>query len=160
MLKTGRFFSNIKLEGKDTHVGLEKPKQEQNINKSLLKEEKVKQLYGNIQNYVDKCTINCKVISYKEFYLSAEGIVLPCCWLAGQMYKWYMKPRQSDVWDVIEDKKRINIKYNSIQRIFEESGIFQQIEESWSKPSVAEGKLKTCALKCGNELDQFGDQFK
>ena len=34
--KTGRFFSNIKLKGKDKHQGIIKPKMEQNINKSLI----------------------------------------------------------------------------------------------------------------------------
>ena len=157
--KTGRFFSNIRLEGKESHEGLSKPKQEQNINKSLMKEQQIKDKYGSMNNYLDKCDIDCKVLKNKEIYLSAEGIVLPCCWLAGQMYKWYMKPQESDIWNLIEDKNKINIKYNSLENIFE-SRIFDRIQNTWRISSIKKGKQKTCALKCGKELDQFGDQFK
>ncbi len=156
--KTGRFFSNIKLEGKDEHKGLTKPKAEQNINRSLKKESKVVEKYGNLDSYLDQAKIDCKVLKNKEIYISAEGIVLPCCWLAGQMYKWYLAPKSAQIWELI-DKDEININKKSLNDIFK-SGIFNKIQDTWVKPSTDEGKLKTCALKCGKELDQFGDQFK
>ena len=156
--KTGRFFSNIKLEGKDEHEGLKKPKLEQNINKSLKKESDLVEKYGSMDSYLDQAEIDCKVLKNKEIYISAEGIVLPCCWLAGQMYKWYLPPNSSQVWELI-DKDLININKKSLIGIFM-AGIFDKIQETWGEPSVELGKLKTCALKCGQELDQFGDQFK
>jgi len=91
--KTGRFFSNIKLKGKDKHNGLEKPKLEQNINQSLKKESYIVNKYGSMINYLDQVEIDCKVLKNKELYISAEGLVLPCCWLAGQLYKWYLPPK-------------------------------------------------------------------
>jgi MoaA/NifB/PqqE/SkfB family radical SAM enzyme len=156
--KTGRFFSNMRLEGKDEHMGLTKPKLEKNINESLKKGEKISKKYKNLENYLDQTHIDCKVYKDKEIYISAEGIVLPCCWLAGQMYKWYMKPYSSEVWDHI-DKEQININKKSLNEILR-SKIFNSIMDSWDLPSIKQGKLKTCALKCGQELDQFGDQYK
>jgi len=156
--KTGRFFSNTKLKGKDEHEGLTKPKSEQNINKSLKKEDEIVEKYGSMEKYLDQTEIECKVLKQKETYVSAEGIVLPCCWLAGQMYKWYFPPKSTQIWELI-DKRNLNIHSSSIQEIFD-SGIFNDIQDTWSKPTIQSGKLKTCALKCGKELDQFGDQFK
>ena len=156
--KTGRFFSNVKLKGKNEHAGLVKPKKEQNINQSLKKELEIVKKYGSMDNYLDQVEIDCKVLKNKEIYISAEGIVLPCCWLAGQMYKWYWPPKAAQIWDFI-DKEKISIKKTSLEQVFK-SGIFDRIKNSWSKPSCKEGKLKVCALKCGKELDQFGDQFK
>jgi MoaA/NifB/PqqE/SkfB family radical SAM enzyme len=156
--KTGRFFSNTKLKGKDEHKGLIKPKSEENINESLKKENEVVEKHGSMEKYLDQTEIECKVLKQKEIYVSAEGIVLPCCWLAGQMYKWYFPPKSTQVWELIE-KRNINIHASSIQEIFN-TGIFEEIQESWFKPTVRSGKLSTCALKCGEELDQFGDQYK
>lgn len=156
--KTGRFFSNIKLKGKDEHQGLTKPKEEKNRNKSLNKEQIIIDKYGSMENYLDQTEIDCKVLKNKEFYLSAEGLVLPCCWLAGQMYKWYWPEKHGEIWKLIPDKKELSIKHRTIKDIIN-SKIFQNIKNSWHK-TLKDGKLKTCALKCGKELDQFGDQFK
>lgn len=156
--KTGRFFSNLKLKGKEEHEGLYKPKEEQNINKSLKKESKIIKKYGSMEKYLDQVKINCKVLKNKEIYISAEGIVLPCCWLAGNMYKWYLHPKSTQIWKLI-NKDKLNIKRASLEQIFK-SGIFDNIKNTWDKSSCKEGKLRVCALKCGEELDQFGDQFK
>jgi len=156
--KTGRFFSNIKLKGKDEHVGLTKPKQKENRNKSLNKEQIIINKYGSMENYLDQTEIECKVLKNKEMYISAEGIVLPCCWLAGQLYKWYLPPKSTDIWNII-NKDEINIKKRTFDAIFN-SDIFKNIKKSWNKDSIQNGKIKTCALKCGKELDQFTDQFK
>ena len=156
MKKTGRFFSNIKLEGKDEYKGIKKPS-EGNINKSLKRENEIIKRFGSMNNYLEETEIDCKSQKEKELYISAEGIVLPCCWLAGQMYKLYWPPKHGDIWRYIDD--RINIKTNSLEDIFK-SGIFDKIEESWYFPLCEHGRMKTCALKCGKELDIFGDQFK
>jgi len=156
--KTGRFFSNLKLKGKEEHVGLVKPKKKENINSSNSKVKLLVKKYGSMENYLNQTKIDCKVLKTKEFYLSAEGLVLPCCWLAGQLYKWYMPPKSSDIWKLI-NKDNINIHKNSLEEIFK-SGFFRDIKESWFADSIMDGKLKTCALKCGVEFDQFGDQYK
>ena len=61
--KTGRFFSNIKLEGKEEHHGLKKPKQKKNQNKSLGKEEIIRKKYGSIERYLNQTQIECKVMN-------------------------------------------------------------------------------------------------
>ena len=156
--KTGRFFSNIQLKGKNEHAGITKPKDEKNINKSLKKEDMIKKKYGSMDAYLDQTEIECKVQKTSEIYLSAEGVVLPCCWLAGQMYKWYLVKKSSEIWEYV-DQHEHNIHNHTLKEIFD-TGLFENIEETWTKKSLWDGKLKTCALKCGKELDQFGDQYK
>jgi len=79
------------------------------------------------------------------------------------MYKWWHNdPKVEQIWDFINDaggKDAINAKKHSLKTVFE-TGIFDKIQESWSKPSCANGKLQVCAMKCGAEFDPFGAQFK
>lgn len=155
--KTGRFFSNLRLKGKDEHMGLKKPS-EKNVNNSLKKQQKIANKYGSMEKYLDQVAIDCKVMKNKEIYISAEGYVLPCCWLAGQLYKWFMPEKSGETWKLLTNGYQ-NIHYHSIKDIFN-SGIFETIQKTWLIPTIKDGKLKTCALKCGVEMDQFGDQFK
>lgn len=156
--KTGRFFSTITLNNKDEHAGLTKPKDEKNVNKSFDKQEKLIEKYGSMDKYLDKCKIECKALKNKEIYISAEGLILPCCWTAGQLYKWYWAPKSAQIWECV-GKPSISIHDLSLLEMFMYD-VWGKIEKSWSKQSVKEGKLKICALKCGTELDQFEDQYK
>ncbi len=165
--KTGRFFSNIKTSGKETHQGinkkgqatqsLTKPKSKQFTNKALQKEDLLKEKYGSLDNYLNLTEISCKVREEGNLYISAEGLVLPCCWLAGQLYKWYWKPKQAPIWKLIPNKDDISILHNNIYDILK-GETFRSIEESWNK-DFKHGRLKVCALKCGKEFDPFAEQF-
>ena len=39
------------------------------------------------------------------------------------------------------------------------TGIFDDIANSWTKSSCADGKLKVCAMKCGSEFDPLGSSL-
>ena len=96
--KSGRFFS-AKSVGKDKHQAqnrkgvetqlIEKPKQLNNQNLALLKQKEIAKTYGGMKNYYDKCSIKCKVAEEKNIFITAEGLLMPCCWAAGRMYKWW-----------------------------------------------------------------------
>jgi MoaA/NifB/PqqE/SkfB family radical SAM enzyme len=115
-----------------------------------------------MEKYWDAAEITCKVAEEKSLYISAEGIVQPCCWTAGQMYVWYWEPESSQVWDFINavGKDNLNAKLTPLQKIVD--GLFFQtlLPESWNKPSCAEGKLAVCAKTCGGKYDAFTEQFK
>jgi len=38
--------------------------------------------------------------------------------------------------------------------------LLKDIESSWAKDGISNGKLGVCAMKCGSEFDPFGEQFK
>jgi len=96
-------------------------------------------------------------------FITAEGLAMPCCWTAGRMYKWWHKdPKVEQIWDFIDDaggKDAVNAKIHGLKAVFD-TGIFENIEASWNKPSVGEGKLKVCGMKCGAEFDPFAAQFR
>ena len=109
--------------------------------------------------YHDKAVINCKVKKENSLYITAEGLAMPCCWTAGRMYKWWHKdPKIEQIWDFIPNKSALDAR-NGLDKVFA-TGIFDSIQDSWSKPSCSQGKLKVCAMKCGAEFDPFAEQFK
>ena len=115
-----------------------------------------------MRDYYDKCSINCKAIEKKEIFITAQGSLMPCCWTAGRMYKWWHKdPKVEQIWDHIDHAgglDNINVIENDLADVMN-SGILQSIEKSWNQSSVTDGKLGVCAMKCGTEFDPFAEQF-
>jgi MoaA/NifB/PqqE/SkfB family radical SAM enzyme len=171
--KTGRFFSNTRSEVKlqqevlsadgTVEYVLEMPQNPQFKNKALAKEEELVAKYGHLEKYLDSAHIECKVSAEKSVYVSAEGLVFPCCWTANQMYPWYFAPKSSQIWKIInsleEGKSSISALEKPIDSIIE-GEFFAKIQQSWSLSSTKLGKLKPCAKTCGKEFDPFLEQFR
>jgi MoaA/NifB/PqqE/SkfB family radical SAM enzyme len=171
--KTGRFFSNTKSEVKtqqavlnsqgNVEYYLEMPSDPKFHNGALAKEEALIQKYGHLEKYLDQTRIECKVDAEKSVYVSAEGFVFPCCWTANQLYPWYLEPRSSQMWKLIESLPNkvssISAKVLQLQEIVE-GDFFKKIENSWSLTSTKLGKLKPCSKTCGKEFDPFRAQFQ
>ena len=165
--KTGRFV-DAKTNKKETHKAkdrkgndtteLKKPKEEYQ-NKALTKQQSIIEKYGSMDAYYDVAPIVCKVKKENSLFITAEGLALPCCWTAGRMYKWWHKdPKVEQIWNFIPSKDKLDAR-NGLDKVFA-TGVFDDIEASWSKTSCAEGKLKVCATKCGAEWDPFNEQFR
>lgn len=174
--KTGRFFSSAKNKGKESHQAvnrkgaetttLAKPKKLEHQNLALAKEAELQKTYGSMMDYYNQATISCKVAQAdknKSMFVTAEGLIMPCCWTAGRMYKWWQAdPKVEQVWDFIDragGKEGINAKLFGIKGVFD-SGIMKDIQNSWKLESIKAGKLGVCAQKCGTEFDPFAEQFK
>lgn len=169
--KTGRFITT-NFTPKDSHQAvnrkgsetakLKKP-DEKYQNAAVKKLDSISSKYGSMDAYYDSVPINCKVKDDGNLFITAEGLALPCCWTAGRMYKWWLTdPKEEQIWNFIDQvggKDKINAKKYSLEKVFE-TGIFNMIENSWNASSVANGKLKVCATKCGIEFDPFAEQFK
>ena len=165
--KTGRFVTS-KVEPKDKHQAVDrkgnettelKKPDEKYQNAALKKQDVIINKYGSMDAYYDAAPIICKVKKDNSLFITAEGLALPCCWTAGRMYKWWHKdPKVEQIWDFIPNKSVLDAR-NGLESVFA-TGIFDRIQDSWSKPSCASGKLKVCSMKCGAEFDPFGEQFK
>ena len=168
--KTGRFVTATS-EKKEVHQAVDrkgnetaelKKPDEKYQNAAIQKYDEVKEKHGSMDAYYDNAFIDCKVKKEGSLFITAEGLVLPCCWTAGRMYKWWHKdPKVEQIWDFIDDvggKEALDAR-RGLEEVFE-TGIFNLIEKSWSKPSCNQGKLKVCSMKCGSEFDPFGEQFK
>ena len=172
--KTGRFVT-ANTTAKETHQAknrkgidmqtLAKPKKAEHQNLALLKQEEIQKTYGSMMDYYNQATVRCKVANKdtKSIFVTAEGLVMPCCWTAGRMYKWWHSdPKVEQIWDFIDEaggKDGISAKINTIEGVFN-SGIMRNIQNSWMLESIKEGKLGVCAMKCGTEFDPYGEQFK
>jgi MoaA/NifB/PqqE/SkfB family radical SAM enzyme len=171
--KTGRFFSNTKSQVKhqqevlnstgEIEYYLEMPSNPKYLNSALGKEEELVKKYGHIEKYLDTTEVDCKVAAEKSIYVSAEGMVFPCCWTANQLYPWYFAPRSSQVWRILDSlpgkEQSISALQTNVKSIVE-GEFFKRVAGSWSLPSVKAGKLKPCAKTCGKEFDPFRAQFR
>jgi MoaA/NifB/PqqE/SkfB family radical SAM enzyme len=170
--KSGRFITSdikpkqshqaVNRKGNETQK-LEKPKEEKNQNLALLKQQEIVKSYGSMSDYLDKCSIDCKVAKQGSIFITAEGLLMPCCWTAGRMYKWWHKdPKVEQVWDHIDfagGKKGINVITKDIEEVID-GPLLSSITGSWKKESIKGGKLGVCSQKCGSEFDPYAEQFK
>lgn len=94
-------------------------------------------------------TITCKAKRDSQLYISATGIVSPCCWLD---MEWMppMSTSRNDYMDKIFDMP--NLKTQTLAEIFK-SGYFNRIEKCWNSTG-----LKECSKQCGS-FDKLGAQF-
>ena len=165
--KTGRFITQDSKK-KESHQAVDKKGKvaaelkKPDIkyqNNALKTQEKVEKKYNSMDAYYDRAPIICKVKKDNSLFITAEGLALPCCWTAGRMYKWWHKdPKVEQIWDFIPNKNALDAR-NGLAAVFD-TGIFDRIQDSWSKSSCADGKLKVCSMKCGAEFDPFAEQFK
>ena len=170
--KTGRFFSTVKNSGKEEHQAvnrkgenqqlLEKPKEVKFQNKATKDIIKLEEKHGSLEKYFDNVKIKCKVAAEKSMYLSAEGLILPCCWVAGSMYKWWQKPGENQVWELLQQsggKDVFDAKTHGVKSVLSNEYFTGRLVDSWSKANVHLGKPIVCAQKCGEEFDAFAAQF-
>ena len=169
--KSGRFFT-AKSETKDVHQArnrkgeqtqaIAKPSKIEHQNLALLKQKEIEKTYGSMTDYYNSCSIQCKAIEKREIFITAEGLLMPCCWTAGRMYKWWHRdPRVEQIWDHIDaagGKSGISVLENTIEKVVD-GPLLDSIEMSWEKDNLQSGKLGVCAMKCGTEFDPFGAQF-
>jgi MoaA/NifB/PqqE/SkfB family radical SAM enzyme len=171
--KTGRFFSNTKMEAKSRQVVydrqgevdyyLELPQNPDFQNSALLKEKQLVEKYGSLENYLNQTPVRCKVAKEKSIYISAVGHAFPCCWTANQLYPWYYPAKKSYMWKLLDQLEEgvdgLSAKQNSLESIVN-GAFFQDIlTSSWDKKSIKDGKPKCCAKTCGTEFDPFKAQF-
>ena len=87
--------------------------------------------------------IDCKHKRYQELYLAADGSVYPCCYLG--FYPTTMT--HSGNAQLVNIVKENNALEYSLEHCIE---WFNNIEESWSKQSIAAGRIYTCVDTCGS----------
>jgi MoaA/NifB/PqqE/SkfB family radical SAM enzyme len=114
--------------------------------------DKSKTMIPLIQESVQKnaSTILCKAKHQSQIYISANGIVAPCCWLD---FGWILPSQESRV-DYMEQIGTFpNLNNMSLENIFD-SGYFDSIEKTW-----LDNPLQECSKQCGI-FDKLGAQFE
>jgi MoaA/NifB/PqqE/SkfB family radical SAM enzyme len=169
--KSGRYINTANLQKKDDHQAvfrgkdstrLSPPKNPKYRNKAIDEDyDKIVEKFGSMDNFIDVAEIKPKCVQKKEIYVSAEGLVFPCCWLAGQVYKWWRPIESSQEYKVIQKTggfEKINIHHTPLNKIME-GEFFSSIKDSWDIHGVGQGRMKTCGTKCNVGFDPFVAQW-
>jgi MoaA/NifB/PqqE/SkfB family radical SAM enzyme len=171
--KSGRYVYSADLKKRDQHQAVDRkgnatqllaqPQDPKYRNKAIDSDYgKIVDKFGTLDNFIDVAEIQPKCVKKKEIYVSAEGLVFPCCWLAGQVYKWWRPMKDSQEYQMIMDNggfESININITPLEEIVN-GKFFKGVENSWNIHGVAQGRLKTCGNKCNKGWDPFMAQWK
>jgi MoaA/NifB/PqqE/SkfB family radical SAM enzyme len=168
--KTGRFMDWNKIEyipstpiknrGGEIIGQLERPLNPTYQNQALAELQDLKGRYGSMDRYLDRAEIQCKVQAKNSIYVSAEGHVLPCCWLATHLHHPAARMRAEilSLLDGLGGTSHIDGRRRGVRAVVEDQFFQKLIPESWSKPNCAQGKLRTCARVCGHDFKQYEAQ--
>ena len=113
--------------------------------------EKSKEMMSKAVGYITDIQpeIKCKAQKHKQFYVSADGNISPCCWLD---FDWIL-PKQDTRIDYMDRIGEFpNLFNNTLEEIFS-NGFFEKISDTWNQNPLAE-----CSKQCGN-FDKCGAQF-
>jgi MoaA/NifB/PqqE/SkfB family radical SAM enzyme len=114
------------------------------------------------QNYVNNTQIRCQVAERRSVYVSAEALVMPCCFMANLYPSDPAASSAVQVWGLIdrlpEGKRTLSALAYSVQEIINSAFFQHLIPSSWDRPTVSSGKLAVCAHHCG-EIDMDGAQY-
>lgn len=155
--KTSRFFDAktggatprqvIERDGSPAYV-IEEPTD------PAFRNEAVVQL-GRAGRYVDyqaTAEITCKAAHHKRIYVSAEGLVFPCCW-TGALYPPHKPAGTAQLWDLVrrlpEGKASLDARVRPLREIVEGPFFQALVPAGWEKRPVAEGRLEQCVRACG-----------
>ena len=109
----------------------------------ILEPTSISENFSNIKKKVLKLTkqgsfqISCQAIKKQSIYISADGVVMPCCWIGSPLK---LNP------SIVDYNKKIGNYYSlydySLEEIFN-TGIFEKIKNTWDKDP-----LKVCSSQC------------
>jgi len=85
----------------------------------------------------------CRHLKNKEIYIAADGSVYPCCF-TGFYPKQMHHAGNTQLKDLVQENNALEY---DLAHCLE---WFGRVDETWSKPSIAEGRLYTCVTSCGS----------
>ena len=88
--------------------------------------------------------INCEIKAMRSLYIDSTGHVYPCCHL-GYNPREFNRPENYQFKDFVQRNSALNY---SIRECIQ---WFDHVEDSWSKETFAEGRLKICNDVCGSK---------
>jgi MoaA/NifB/PqqE/SkfB family radical SAM enzyme len=161
VVKTMRFASTGRVQPKadvrdrkGAHAAsISLPQNPDYQNQRLVQIDKLVRQRDDYLSYLNEVEVRCIAQRPNSIYVSAEGLVFPCCYVA-QIYPWRPGPGAAQVWELINrlarQKDSLNALDNSLRQIIEGPFFQSFIPNGWND-TVADGKLRVCAQKCGRE---------
>lgn len=153
--KTSRFSSGGQVSKKQVQERsgapayvLEPPQGEAWQNTAVVQLTQVRQK-GQIRDYQSDTEITCKAARHHRLYVSAEGLVFPCCW-TGALYPPHRPAGTAQMWDLVralpDGKSSLDARAHSIREIVEGPFFQTLVPNGWER---GEGRLEQCVRACG-----------
>ncbi len=101
--------------------------------------------------YLDLTEISCEAVADKTLFVSAEGLVFPCCYTAN-IYPNAAPPEENEIFRLLQrcgGKAAIDAKLRPLAEIVRGPFFQKAIPESWTAKSEAAGRLRVCSATCG-----------
>lgn len=121
---------------------------------------------GGGRALLDSVEIRCKAVGESSLYVSAEGLVFPCCWTGAAIAS---NPASGDpensrgVGEIPQllsecgGAKSISLFYHRLHEILN-GEFFRRVAASWK--AHGDARLKICARLCGAGIGSFDAQFR
>jgi len=152
-------------KGNNAHI-LEPPTAEEYQNVVAKTAAKMEREDASKTEFYNLTKIKPKCVEKQEIYVSARGLILPCCWVGGTLYRWEAgdPTKGSQTWEYINyaggpDAINALKPWNTIESILNEGNFFSNIKDSWTLPSIKQGKLAICTRFCATGLDKYAASF-
>ena len=170
--KSGRYINTYDLKKRKEHQAvnrkgeftalLSQPKNPKYQNKALGHYDDIIKNYGSMDRFIEQVDLKPKCVEKAEIYVSAEGHIMPCCWLHGQMYKWWRPIEESQEYKILEQNggyDAINALIHPIEDILV-GNFFKDLQNRWGIKGIDNGRVRTCGLKCNVGFDPFSCQWE
>ena len=153
--KTSRFFSAgtvsdkrvLERDGSDAYV-IEEPENPILRNPAVVRLAQI----DRFSSYQAEADITCKATAHGRVYVSAEGLVFPCCW-TGALYPPGRAAGTAQMWDLVRrlprEKASLDARESSIRETVEGPFFQELVPAGWPKRSVKDGRLEPCVRACG-----------
>ena len=101
---------------------------------------------NNIAQDQPNIKYNCRHLQNKEIYIAADGSVYPCCF-TGFYPKQMHHAGNTQLKDLVQENNALEYDLAHCLEWFD------RVDETWNRPSIAEGRLYTCVTSCGSVVD-------
>ena len=152
-LKDGRRVDRKEVLDEEGRVlyWLERPLAEQHQNEALGSIEALGSRSSGYDDYLQTTPIDCKALKDRQLYVTAEGLVLPCCWTA-KLYDARRPNGQGELWRLLQrsgGKDAVDGRKRSIRDIVAGPLFQAEVPAAWEPGSAARKGLLACARACG-----------
>jgi MoaA/NifB/PqqE/SkfB family radical SAM enzyme len=137
---------------------LEMPTNPRYLNTELVGLDSLVRKHGSYDRYLAETDIDCKAVRSKRIFVSAEGLVMPCCWMA-RLYRKDAPNGAGELWRLVErlpgGKRALDARERPLREIVEGAFFQDTMPRGWE---AGETRIATCARVCGAS-DAYAAQF-